>query len=75
MKTLLKVILRYSQLDKILELKFTEESKRNLKILEISVLNDIPDGLELFVPAYRADVTREIDVKKKFLEFMVINKV
>ena len=71
-----KVIFRYSQLDKILGIKIHREKvKEILKSLEISVLNDIPDGLELSVPAYRADVTREIDVIEEILRIYGYNKV
>mgnify|MGYP000001539441 FL=1 len=71
-----KVIFRYSQLDKILGIKIHREKvKEILKSLEISVLNDIPDGLELLVPAYRADVTREIDVIEEILRIYGYNKV
>ncbi|GGP02567.1 phenylalanine--tRNA ligase beta subunit [Cloacibacterium rupense] len=71
-----KVIFRYSKLDQILGIKIHREKvKEILKSLDISVLNDIPDGLELAVPAYRADVTREIDVIEEILRIYGYNKV
>lgn len=71
-----KVIFRYSQLDKILGIKIHREKvKEILKSLDITVNNDIPDGLELSVPAYRADVTREIDVIEEILRIYGYNKV
>lgn len=71
-----KVILRYSKLDKILGVKIHREKiKEILKALEINIINEIPDGLELSVPPYRADVTREIDVIEEVLRIYGYNKV
>lgn len=70
------VIFRYSKLDKILGVKIHREKiKEILKSLDINILNDIPDGLELSIPAYRADVTREIDVIEEILRIYGYNKV
>ncbi len=71
-----KVIFRYSKLDQILGVKIHREKiKEILKSLEIKAVNDIADGLELAVPAYRADVTREIDVIEEILRIYGYNKV
>ena len=71
-----KVIFRYSQLDKILGIKIHREKvKEILKSLEITVINEIVDGLEISIPAYRADVTREIDVIEEVLRIYGYNKV
>lgn len=71
-----KLILRYSQLDKILGIKIHREKvKEILKALEIIIDNEITDGLEISVPAYRADVTREIDVIEEILRIYGYNKV
>ncbi len=71
-----KVIFRYSKLDQILGVKIHREKvKEILKSLDISVLNDISGGLELAVPAYRADVTREIDVIEEILRIYGYNKI
>jgi phenylalanyl-tRNA synthetase beta chain len=71
-----KVIFRYSKLDQILGVKIHREKvKEILKSLDIVSLNDIPDGLELAVPPYRADVTREIDVIEEVLRIYGYNKV
>lgn len=71
-----KVIFRYSQLDKILGIKIHREKvKEILKSLDITVDNEIVDGLEISVPAYRADVTREIDVIEEVLRIYGYNKV
>ena len=70
------VIFRYSKLDQILGTKIHREKvKEILKSLEIEILNEIPDGLELSVPNYRADVTREIDVIEEILRIYGYNKV
>lgn len=71
-----KVIFRYSKLDQILGVKIHREKvKEILKSLDIVSLNDIPDGLELAVSPYRADVTREIDVIEEVLRIYGYNKV
>ena len=71
-----KIIFRYSKLDQILGVKIHRENiKEILKSLEIKAVNDIADGLELAVPAYRADVTREIDVIEEILRIYGYNKV
>lgn len=71
-----KVILRYSKLDNTLGVKIHREKiKEILKALEMKINNEIPDGLELSVPAYRADVTREIDVIEEVLRIYGYNKV
>ena len=71
-----KIIFRYSKLDQILGVKIHREKiKEILKSLEIKAVNDISDGLELAVPAYRADVTREIDVIEEILRIYGYNKV
>lgn len=70
------VVLRYSKLDQILGIKIHRETiKRILKSLEISVINEIADGLELLVPNYRVDVCREIDVIEEILRIYGYNKV
>ena len=71
-----KVIFKYSKLDQILGVKIHREKiKEILKALEISIINEIPDGLEISIPAYRADVTREIDVIEEVLRIYGYNKV
>lgn len=70
------IVFRYSKLDQILGIKIHREKvKEILKSLEIEVLNEIPDGLELSVPNYRADVTREIDVVEEVLRIYGYNRV
>lgn len=70
------IILRFSKIEQILGTKIHREKvKEILKSLEISVLNDIQNGLEISVPAYRADVTREIDVIEEILRIYGYNKI
>ncbi len=70
------IILRFSKIEQILGTKIHREKiKEILKSLEINVLNEIPNGLEISVPAYRADVTREIDVIEEILRIYGYNKI
>lgn len=70
------VVLRYSMVDQILGTKLHREKiKEILKALDIKVLNEIQNGLEISVPAYRADVTREIDVIEEILRIYGYNKI
>lgn len=71
-----KVILRYSKIDEILGTKIHREKiKEILRSLEIEIINEIQNGLEISIPAYRADVTREIDVIEEILRIYGYNKI
>ena len=52
-----------------------EKVKEILKSLEIEILNEITEGLELSVPNYRADVTREIDVIEEIFRIYGYNRI
>lgn len=70
------IILRFSKIEQILGTKIHREKiKEILKSLEISILNEIQNGFEISVPAYRADVTREIDVIEDILRIYGYNKI
>lgn len=70
------IIVRFSKIEQILGTKIHREKvKEILKALEIQVLNDIQNGFEISVPAYRADVTREIDVIEEILRIYGYNKI
>ena len=70
------IILRFSKIEQILGTKIHREKvKAILKSLEIDVLNEIQNGFEISVPAYRADVTREIDVIEEILRIYGYNKI
>lgn len=70
------VIIRFSKIEQILGTKIHREKvKEILKALEIQVLNEIQNGFEVSVPAYRADVTREIDIIEEILRIYGYNKI
>ncbi|SIQ51441.1 phenylalanyl-tRNA synthetase beta subunit [Chryseobacterium sp. RU37D] len=70
------VIVRFSKIEQILGTKIHREKvKEILKTLDIQVLNEIQNGYEISVPAYRADVTREIDVIEEILRIYGYNKI
>ncbi len=70
------IILRFSRIEQLLGTKIHREKvKEILKALEIIVLNDIQNGLEISVPAYRVDVTREVDVIEEILRIYGYNKI
>ena len=70
------VIIRFSRIEQILGTKIHREKvKEILKALEIHVLNEIQNGFEVSVPAYRADVTREIDIIEEILRIYGYNKI
>ncbi|WP_419870530.1 phenylalanine--tRNA ligase subunit beta [Chryseobacterium sp. CT-SW4] len=70
------IILRFSKIEQILGTKIHREKvKEILKALDIQVLNEIQNGFEISVPAYRADVTREIDVIEEILRIYGYNKI
>jgi phenylalanyl-tRNA synthetase beta chain len=70
------IIIRFSKIEQILGTKIHREKvKEILKALEIQVLNEIQNGFEISVPAYRADVTREIDVIEEILRIYGYNKI
>ena len=69
-------ILKFSKVDQILgTILHREKIKEILKSLDIEILNEIQNGLEISVPAYRADVTREIDVIEEILRIYGYNKI
>ncbi|SFI69674.1 phenylalanyl-tRNA synthetase beta subunit [Kaistella treverensis] len=70
------IILRFSKIEQILGIKIHKEKiKEILKALDIVVLNEIQNGLEISVPPYRADVTREIDVIEEIMRIYGYNKI
>ncbi len=71
-----KVSFRFTKLDEILGATIPKEKVIEiLKNLEIEILSENDDVLELDVPAYRADVTREIDVIEEVLRIFGYNKI
>jgi phenylalanyl-tRNA synthetase beta chain len=69
-------ILRYHKIDRILGKKIhREQIKEILKSLEFTIISDINEVLDLIVPAYRADVTREIDVIEEVARIYGYNQI
>ena len=52
-----------------------EEIKAIIKALEIEIVSESADGLELRVPPYRVDVTREVDVIEEVLRVYGYNNI
>ncbi|QCX53949.1 phenylalanine--tRNA ligase subunit beta [Elizabethkingia sp. JS20170427COW] len=71
-----KVTLRYAKVQQILGIAILKEDiKTILTSLDIQITNESEEALDLIVPAYRADVTREIDVIEDILRVYGYNKV
>ncbi len=70
------IIVRFSKIEQILGTKIHREKvKEILKSLDITILNETQSVLEISVPPYRADVTREIDVIEEILRIYGYNKI
>ncbi|MCB9202337.1 MAG: phenylalanine--tRNA ligase subunit beta [Flavobacteriales bacterium] len=70
------VIFRYYRIDKLLGHKIhREEIKKILNLLDIEIISDYNENLELSIPPYRADVTREVDVIEEILRIYGYNTV
>lgn len=68
--------LRYSKLEQVLgQPAEPAEVKKVLTGLDIAIVGENADGLQLSVPAYRMDVTREIDVIEEFVRIYGFNKI
>lgn len=69
-------ILRYHKIDRILGKKIhREQIKEILKSLEFTIISDTNEVLDLIVPAYRVDVTREIDVIEEIARIYGYNQI
>lgn len=72
----LNTILRYHKIDRILGKKIhREQIKEILKSLEFTIISDTNEVLDLIVPAYRVDVTREIDVIEEIARIYGYNQI
>lgn len=70
------VILRYHKIDQLLgERLHREQIKEILKYLDIAIISDTNETLEVSVPAYRADVLREVDLIEEILRIYGYNKI
>lgn len=71
-----QVVLRYHKIDQILGQRIHRSTiKEILKSLEIEIISDTNDTLDLRVPLYRADVTREIDVIEEIARIYGYNHI
>ena len=71
-----KINFRFAKVKQILGVDIPKEDiKKIINALDINVLNESEEALELAVPPYRADVTREIDVLEEILRIYGYNKV
>ncbi|MBP5257630.1 MAG: phenylalanine--tRNA ligase subunit beta [Prevotella sp.] len=70
------VELSYDYVDRLIGKKIGNDTIRNIvKSLEMTILNETPEGLTLEVPAYRVDVQRPCDVVEDILRIYGYNNV
>ena len=70
------VELTYSKMDSLIGVKIDRQVVKNILIdLEIEISKENPDGLSLFVPPFRADVKREVDVIEEILRIYGFNTI
>ncbi len=70
------VELNYEQVDRLIGKNLHRSTIKDiLTNLEIKVLNETKKGLRLQVPAYRVDVTREVDLIEEILRIYGLNNV
>ncbi|MDR2122500.1 MAG: phenylalanine--tRNA ligase subunit beta [Flavobacteriaceae bacterium] len=69
-------ILRYHKIDQILGKRIhRDQIKGILNLLEFTIISDTNDVLDLIVPAYRVDVTREIDIIEEIARIYGYNHI
>lgn len=68
--------LRYAKLQAVLGQPVSaDEVKKIISGLDITIKAETAEGIEVEVPAYRMDVTREIDVIEEFIRIFGLNQV
>jgi phenylalanyl-tRNA synthetase beta chain len=68
--------LRYSQLDRLIGQKIPRDLVKSILIdLAIEIINETESGLELLIPTYKVDVTREADVIEEVLRVFGYNQI
>lgn len=68
--------LRYSQLDRLIGQKIPRDLVKSiLTDLAIEIINETESGLELLIPTYKVDVTREADVIEEVLRVFGYNQI
>jgi phenylalanyl-tRNA synthetase beta chain len=71
-----KVQVSYKNIDRLIGKKLDKSLIHDiLDKLEIGIFNNIEDGFEALVPAYRVDVTREADVIEEILRIYGFNNI
>ncbi len=71
-----KSTLKLSRINQLLGINIPEDTVKDiLKVLDIDVVSQNDDVLEVSVPTYRADVTREVDVIEEILRIYGYNKI
>lgn len=71
-----KITLRYKKLNEVLgQPAEPTEVKKIISGLDVIIEKEDADGLHVSVPAYRMDVTREIDVIEEFIRIYGLNRV
>ncbi len=70
------VVLRYHKIDQILGQRIHREKiKEILALLEIKIISDQNEMLDLFVPPYRVDIKREVDLIEEILRIYGYNSI
>ncbi|MBU0488400.1 MAG: phenylalanine--tRNA ligase subunit beta [Bacteroidetes bacterium] len=70
------VSLTYAEVNKVAGIEIvTDVVDFIVEVLDIQILNKSADGMQLRVPRYRADVTREIDVIEEVLRIYGFNNI
>ncbi len=70
------VTLSLDKVNRLIGIDFTKEQVcKILQALEIEIQNETADTLQLYVPAYRVDVTREADVIEEILRIYGYNNI
>ncbi len=71
-----KVLLKYKNIDRLVGNHIpAEKVKKILRALEINILEENKESLQLEVPTYRVDVSREADVIEEILRIYGYNNV
>jgi len=71
-----RVKLKFAHVDRLVGKKMDKDIVKGiLEALEISIKSESRDGLDLLVPAYRVDVSREADVIEEILRIYGYNNV
>jgi len=71
-----EVAIKYSNVHRLIGKELSKETIKNiLNGLEMEIMSETEDGLELSIPPYRVDVTREADVIEDILRIYGYNNI